>query len=473
MKKIRIILLSFLVVFTSMVSCDDRLDINTDPLAATSANPNAVLPFAFVAYSARKSSDLGTRMADVAQYMSANFFSPANGTSGGTITGNTWDTYFTDALGNLALVRQDAAAAGPTSNNVAAVATILSMQIFLELTSIWEDIPFSEALDGQQFPQPQFDAQQDVLNGIVASLNEAINLIDTRQTEGEFVISPSSDQYFRGDLNQWRIYANSLKLRALMMLRNGGANVDAEITQTLGQPLMENNSDAAVLRYSGESGARNAVFQIIPQFFGPDNESQDVWGPGIPIDNLLRGSGDPRYDLWIARNDLPAPPFAQFPDQTTSVLSNNIIRGDLPDIAMLPDEIWLYRAELAFEGFPGAGDAESHYRTGVTRALEWWGRDVPGIITVLDPADITAYVNSLPAPTINDIYNQQYLAAFLMPVLSWNHVRRNKVPVLDPPPGSTIGTILRRFTYPPDESDANVNTPANQLTSVPQWFENE
>ena len=28
---------------------------------------------------------------------------------------------------------------------------------------------------------------------------------------------------------------------------------------------------------------------------------------GDPIDQLLRGSGDPRFDLWVARNDFPAP----------------------------------------------------------------------------------------------------------------------------------------------------------------------
>ena len=43
----------------------------------------------------------------------------------------------------------------------------------------------------------------------------------------------------------------------------------------------------------GMPDAQNGMYRIITAFFGPDNESQDVFGPGNPIDELLNGSGDP------------------------------------------------------------------------------------------------------------------------------------------------------------------------------------
>ena len=52
------------------------------------------------------------------------------------LTGNVWTTWYTGALGNLSLVRNDAAAAGPSNNNVNAIATILSAHFFYELTCI-------------------------------------------------------------------------------------------------------------------------------------------------------------------------------------------------------------------------------------------------------------------------------------------------------------------------------------------------
>lgn len=472
MKRLNLIILVFTLLIGSLQSCDSTLDINTDPLAASSADPNAVLPYIFVQHSARKVTELGTRICDVSQYISNTFNSPNRGSVSSFLTGNMWNSYYVDMLGNLSLVKADATAAGPTSNNVNAVATVLMGHMFYDLTSLWEDVPFSQALNGAEFPSPSFDSQVDVLNGVVAMYDEAIALIDALPAEGVFNIAATSDMFYGGDMASWRMLANSLKLRTLMMLKNGGANVDAKINEALGQPLMASNNQAAYLRYSGQPGAQNGMLTIITAFFGPDNESQDVFGPGDPIDALLNGSGDPRWDLWVARNGLPAPGNDLFPDPATSVLSNNIIRANLPDMLMMPAEIDLYKAQLALEGYAAAGDANTNYTNGITNAISWWGIDIPGAIATITSGDVSTYVNGLAAPTMNDVYNQQYLAAFLQPVLAWNIYRINKVPVLQAPPNSTIGTVLRRFVYPPDEIAANLNTPADKPTQTPMWFEN-
>ncbi|RIV31582.1 SusD/RagB family nutrient-binding outer membrane lipoprotein [Flagellimonas lutimaris] len=473
MKKYIAIILTTVFGLGTFYSCDDTLDVNTDPLAATSADPNAVLPYVFVQYSARKVTELGTRICDVPQYISTTFNSPKNGSTTSFLTGNTWRMLYAETNGNLSLIRADAAAAGETSNNVNAIATILSAHMFYEATSIFEDVPFSEALNGTEFPAPKVDAQEDVLRGVVDMLDEAMTMIDNRPAEGEFVITPSSDLFYGGNMDDWRVFANSLKLRVLMMLRNGGANVDAQITQVLGEPLMEVNDQAALIRYSGEPGGENGMNTIITAFGGPDNETDNIFGPGDPLVDLLYGNNDPRLDLWIARNDLPAPGNTFFPDNSTSVLSNNVIRATLPDVIMIPAEIDLYKAELALEGFTAAGDANDNFRKGVTNTLKWWGQDIPGAVQIISDEDISTFVNNLPEANLTDIYNEQYLASFLMPVLCWNNVRRNQIPVLETPPASNISTYLKRFTYPPTEIATNPNIPANKLTDVPMWFENQ
>lgn len=472
MKRLKFIILASVLMFGSLQSCDNTLDINTDPLASSSADPNAVLPFVFVQNSARKVTELGTRICDVSQYISNTFNSPNRGNVSIFLTGNLWGMYYVRVMGNLSLVKADATAAGETSNNVNAVATILMAYNFYEATSLFEDVPFTEALNGTDFPNPQFDSQETVLNGIVAMYDEAIALIDAMPATGNFQIAAASDMFYGGNIASWRMLANSLKLRTLMMLKSGGVNVDAKINEALGQPIMESNGQAAFINYSGQPGAQNAMLGIITAFFGPDNESQNIFAPGDPIDALLRGSGDPRYDLWVARNNLPAPGNDLFPGPATSVLSNNIIRFTLPDMLIMPAEIDLYKAQLALEGVAAAGDAETNYKNGVRNAINWWGQDIPGIITTVSSGTIDTYVNSLAAPTMNDVYNQQYLAAFLQPLMAWNIWRINKVPVLSAPPNSTIGVILRRFPYPPDEIAANPNTPTDKPTGTPMWFEN-
>ena len=98
MKNIKLILLSCLIMLVTFSNCDDILDINTDPLAAPSADPNSLFPFVFAQYSARTVTELGTRICDVSQYISNTPNSPNRGSVSQFLTGNTWEMYYTQAV---------------------------------------------------------------------------------------------------------------------------------------------------------------------------------------------------------------------------------------------------------------------------------------------------------------------------------------------------------------------------------------
>ncbi|MCB0551236.1 MAG: SusD/RagB family nutrient-binding outer membrane lipoprotein [Phaeodactylibacter sp.] len=465
--KLSILFLAGLLV---LPSCDKALDINTDPLAASSADPNVILPFVIVQYSSRFESELGTRIMDVPQHFSACFNSPRTGPTTSFLTGNTWGMYYTQVLGNLALVEQDALAAGESSNNVAAIAKILKAKSFFELSCIWDKVPFTEALDGATFASPNFDDQEVVFRGCLSILDEAIGLIDKVPAEGVFDVS-RGDVLFGGNMDNWRRWANSLKLRILMLLRNKDTSVDGQIQAVLSQPLIESNSQAVMLRYAGGGGATNAFYGIVAAFFGPSNESALVHGPGEPLYELLSG-GDPRFDLFILdQGDGGSPGNGIFPTDNSAVLRDNVIRDNLPHIMFLPSEISFYRAELALLGVTNE-DAQEWFDRGLTQILEFWGQDIPGAQITLDDATISDYVSSLPAVNLQMVHEQLYLESFIRPIAAWNTVRRTKVPAMGPPSNAVITTILKRFNYPPNEVSSNPNTPVNVNTDVPQWFEN-
>lgn len=457
-------------------SCDKQLDINTNPLAASSADPNAVLPFVLVQYQNRTTSEL-SRIIDVYQNVSATFNSPRNGPTSSTLTGNMWGMLYTQVLGNLSLVEKDARAAGPTSNNVTAIAVILKALAFYDLTSMYGDIPFTQAVNSVEFPQPEFDDQETVLNGIVTYLEEASQLIDDMPASGNFNIK--GDLIYGGNMANWQKFANSFKLRVLMMIRNKDTSVDAKIVTTLGEPLITNNTEAALFKYPNTPGNQNAYKQLLTAFGTGFNETSEFFGPSPVLRLLLEG--DPRLQLYCVDGtdgNYRAEAIGTFPDQTSARISSNVLRGDLPDIWMLPAEVTFYRAELVLKGVV-AGDANALYRQGVTQTLEFWGQDIPGVVQTLTDTDISTYVNSLTdinglsqANALIKVGEQQYLEAFWRPILSWNHVRRTKVPDIQAAPGASITTMLKRFNYPPAEVAANPNTPANLLTDVPQWFEN-
>ena len=220
MKYIKLLTLTLVLSFITQ-SCEDSLDINRNPLAATTADPNVLLPFILAQYSNRHITELGTRMMDVPQHFTACFNSPRNGATTIFLTGNTWNMMYIQVLGNLLLIEQDAIEAGLSNNNVAAIANIIKANTFFELSMIWEDIPFSQATNAVDNPTPEFDKQEVVLNGVLDILDQATALIDAIPSEGIFDVSVG-DLIYGGNMDNWRRYANSLKLRVLMILKKQG-----------------------------------------------------------------------------------------------------------------------------------------------------------------------------------------------------------------------------------------------------------
>jgi len=483
--KNKLILIS--TVFASLMfsACDSELDINVDPQRSSSAEPNSVFPFVFAEYSARKVTELGTRIIDVPQQWSDTFNSPKNGTTSIFLTGNTWGVWYGGLLGNLELLRRDAIAAGETSNNIQAVALIMQAHLFFELTSLWGDIPYTQALNGEEFPTPEFDTQEVVLRGVISQYDEAIALIDAMPATGNFDFS-FGDLIYGGNIDQWRALANSWKLRTLMILRNQDTTVDTQIIATLGQPLIESLADVAFFPYEGGAGARNGFYNIIFAFFGPSNEDADVFGPAPVFRDQLVNSNDPRVNVLFAdlsgTGTYPVAEYDQFPVNDETVWSDDFIRDDLPDVYYLPGETAFYRAELALKGVINGGSlvaAQGYFEDGITKTLQYYGGAIDGFRgTPLTSTEISTFATSIDLSTLTNVqaleqvHLQQWVETLFRPVVAWNTVRRTKVPVLAPGPNSSITTILKRFDYPPDEIGANPNTPVNPPTDTPQWFEN-
>ena len=475
MKRIYIIFLIGTLCL-SFFSCDKALDINKDPLAATSANPNAVLPFILAEYTARKTSELGTRTIDVIHHFGATFNSPRNGNISVFLTGNVWNTWYTSLLGNLALLEQDALVAGETSNNIQAVAKIMRAHLFFETTSMWGSVPFTEASDGETFPTPQFDSQEEILDGIVAMLDEAMSLIDAMPSEGNFNFT-QGDLLLGGDIKRWGALANSIKIRVLMLIRNVSnreADAETKLVAAFKEPTI---STPVFLSYAGGSGADNAYFGLINQFFGPSNEAIAVYGPSPTLVNQLQGTGDPRLDLWLVDtgSTFDVAKYGDFPSLGKEVVfADVVIRGDYPDVYFLPGELSFYEAELLLDGVAvSTRTAQVAFEEGATSTVNYWGGDIEGFQgTPVSDAGIKSFVANLGPVTLNKIHMQLWLESFLRPIVAWNTVRRTGTPALKPSGSATIKTILKRFDYPPAESAANPNTPANTPTDTPMWFEN-
>lgn len=475
MKRISIYMLIVVMLFGA-ISCEEKLDINTDPLAASS--PELILPAVLARYQSRKETELGTRIMDVSQHFSACFNSPRQGVTTSFLTGNTWGMYYTIMLGNLDVLETGAREAGELQNNVTGIAITLKALAFYELSMIFEDIPFTEALNAQEFPTPRFDDQETVLKGTVDMLDEAVSFL-TNVPAGATVIG-GQDFIYNGDVTLWERFANSLQLRILMLIRTQDPGYALpRINDVLSRPLITDLSHVASFPFFETVGQQNSFADLNNTFFGtPSNEVTGVYAPSPVLRDLLVDNDDPRTNIFLTdintadgeEDDFDNPPMGSFSfGAFGAVISDVVSRYDYPAVWYTPAEVSFYRAELALDG-DVSGDADALTQEGVTFALEYWGGAIDNARATIDPADIAAFAGTFTGVTKEQLYEQMYLETFMRPIVAWNHVRRTRVPVLTEVPGTNISDFLQRFTYAPDETATNPFAPVNPLTDARMWF---
>ncbi|MFS4468470.1 SusD/RagB family nutrient-binding outer membrane lipoprotein [Maribacter sp. 2210JD10-5] len=479
MKKRNIIYRTFLCVLlgSTLVNCEDSIEgINTDPLAAIVIEADLLLPQVLVAgLSANRTVEMNATNFH-SQSWSATvgfgvFANPERYNISANTTNNVWVGQYTTALRNLNQMQILTDANNPTALNVKGQAQVLEAFAYLNLTQIFGDIPFSEALQVVEFPTPQFDSQEEVLRGIPALLDEALaNLsTDTDIVEG-------GDLVYNGDRQSWIRFANSLKLKALMLIANvDPASVQADIQAVANQPLILDESEDAELRYTDTPGNENPIWKTIDQFGGGVNT---FWGGGIPIIDIMNANDDPRRATYFDTNDdgnYVGQEQGVFSTEGVSTISLNIIRRSMPDRYATASETNFYLAEAALLGYI-SGDANAFYRAGIQQSLDYYDGQ-PGEIAA---ADKDAYMASARASISGDsdavalrkIHEETYVANFTRAIESWTDWRRNKVPDLTLPTGAVLTDFIRRYQIPLSEVTANPNAPGVENLTAPMWFEN-
>lgn len=486
-----------------VAGCDiTDLDINTDPNAATSAPPNLLFPTVLVNIASNRAMEISPTTTMFAQIWSANgstgvFYTPERYTVSPNTTNNVWLSFFSTSLRNLSLTTRDALAATPAPQlNTAAQAQIMAAYIFLTATQLWETIPYTEATNGTAFPNPKSDPQEVVLRGLVLKLDSAVAQINAAaqdtviarlDPQGRGAIT-TGDLVYRGNMQSWVRFANSLKLRTLMLIRNKDTGVDAQIRALLAQPLIRTNAQEAVVPFFTTAGNENNVWKL-NDLFGGFTDAKNGNGflfAGKPLVDLMTELGDPRLDTYF---ELPVAwcedPVDYASDvhvgqeagvqnycEPVSMVHQNIIRRDWPSRMVTAAEVWLFEAEfLASTG--NLADAYTSYRTGVQLALDYFDGK-PGAIA---PTAKQAYLVGLPASftsqqqALEAIWAQEYIEVFDRAPENWTHWRRTKSPELPLAVQAVLPNIIRRFPFSIAEETSNPNAPKPVAFDQPMWFE--
>lgn len=477
MKKITYIL-SLIVLIIFMGACEkDFLDINEDP--NESVNVEAKLLFMdMVTGHATNYMDIAPTMQFWSQQMGAGsnnagvFSAPEiyQGLDGFT-NSNTWLAYWTGLKSlKLAKVR----ALDNENINGAAQIDLFKALIYYCTTLMWEDIPFTQAINFEEYPTPDFDSQQTVLEGVIDIVDDALSRID-HSTDFSM-----DEILYGGDMDQWEKFGNTLKLKTLILLATKEPS-NTEYTTDIANiitngPLMESYNDDMAFPYFDAEGNRNPFFRLLESYA---NSEPDYLRPGKVLVDLMKDRSDPRLDIWFVKDaddstdpeHFGAEPGEPNSTETSFLNPATIIAPDAPVFLTTYAEQELYIAEAIIKGW-ASGTAQDHLVNGVRASLEYW--EVP-------TADADSYIASLinvdgvsEAQALEEIWSEQYITYLMRPHEGFTQQKRTGFPELIFPTGAVLDDFITRWPIPNDEVSSNPNAGnyKKDLT-VPMWIDKQ
>lgn len=358
-----------------------------------------------------------------------------------------WTGFYAGPMADFGEIESKGAEAGRPNDQ--AVGTIMKAWLFQSVTDLWGDVPYSQALLGDENTQPAYDSQQEVYQGLISALTAAAGLINTAGDN-----FGDADLIYGGNMEGWRMFANSLRLRLAMRLTEiDAAAARAEAAAAISAGVFGSNADHATFQWLNELGSNNPWF------------SGEVERPGghrisATIVDTLRSYGDPRLAVYARTNDQGEFVGHQsglrdghgIPFPARSMIGARFVR-DLanPSMLMSYSEVLFLEAEAAARGYTG-GNAGQLYHDAIRASMEWYG---------VGSADIDAYLADPrvaydAARGLEQIGLQLWIGFFGQGIEAFSSWRRTGQPNLVAGPDNVTGGLIpRRLKYSEEEQSLN------------------
>ena len=462
MKKV----IMLVVLGITLYSCDKFKDTNISPALLTQASTKSLLT-----NSQQSMSDLAFGNTAAARLGALYVQHLAEGPYPGPSLYNdrnlSFSTWYTGPLYNLQTIINynnsgSAAANGNGSkNNQIAVARILKAYYYLLMTDKWGDIPYSEALKGNEAFSPVYDKQQNIYTDLFKELTEAVAQINTAEAK---VVG---DVILNGDMNAWKRFANTMRMiMSLRLSAKDAAKGKTEYAAALAAGVITSN--AQNINYTFIAGDPN---NANPWYNNYVASNRNDYAISKTLTDYMEPKADPRLPIFgevlagnvvkgltYGRNvavNIPAAysrigKFFGGPNATTPGASQGT-----PISIFNYAQVLFMRAEAAKLGYEAGGDAaaEQFYKDAIKASWQYYG--------VFDQAKYDTYmalagVAYVAATGHRQIITEKWVHMYLNSWESWNDWRRTGFPVLTPAQdGVDPKGIPLRLGYPANESALN------------------
>ena len=215
MKKInKISVLLILLLGLTFTSCETTdLDLVNDPNQVTVVNGDlerymTAIQVDFKSF-ANAMGGNGAALVRIGQMGSVNYvnaFSPAS-------TNFEWRLAYSNMFSDMKNAEELATSLGGRNKHVG-VMKVLKAYTLMTLVDYFGDVPFSEATNLSDFPQPSLDDDAAVYAAVISMLDEAKTLLQDDES-----ISIGVDYYYNNNFDRWVKLANTLKMNAYLNTR--------------------------------------------------------------------------------------------------------------------------------------------------------------------------------------------------------------------------------------------------------------
>ena len=352
-------------------------------------------------------------------------------------------------------------------------AMVMQQWVYQNMTDMWGDIPYSEALQGDASTpnfKPTYDSQQSIYTGMLSKLTAA----STSMAGGNSTTDPglgSADRIYGGDVTKWIKLSNSLRARMAMRLSEADpAKAQTELTAAFAGPVFTSNADNARLVWPGDG--------IYDNPWASNFATRDDHRMSKTLIDQLNATSDPRLPIFAQPtkadptvyagmqngltnastntyfNTTSRPGTIFYPGATTYGVFGTSAGKATPSYIMTYAELSFIKAEAALRGWGGlnAAQAAGFYNAAVTASIEQWGG------TAAQAAAYLAQPSVAYNGTLERIITQKWIAFFTQGTEAWSEWRRTGFPTaIVPGPSMYADTpgIALRLQYPPAETAAN------------------
>lgn len=329
-------------------------------------------------------------------------------------------------------------------------------------TDYWNEIPWSEALQGDENLKPVFDSQESIYAVVQDYLSKGITAL-----QAEPGIYPlDGDIIFGGDATKWIEAAYALKARYAIHLSKVNDGVYGEALGFIDKAFTSNAGNMYYAYGSGDVNNANPLF-----LFMQDRGDIRV---SYLITEVLRLTDDPRLPMYAApiADTIVVGESTYYPgDYCGSPIGTPLDNASVPGPGIASSntstpfitfaELSFIKAEALFntDDFDGAKAA---FKAGVEASLNEYG--------VFDQTwfdEASAVIDAIPNAELLEAIMTEKWVALMYNQETFTDWRRTGFPELVPNPVASVQEIPRRFPYASDPITYNPNTP--DLGNDPLW----